>query len=260
MTMPVFEAKTLRIGLETVDPRIKGPASENRAANSSLKLPALSRALEARDGRVAIVGFGPSLADTWQALRYFDGPIWTTSAAHDFLLERGVVPTFHTDTDHREHKAHYNSAYSDTTRYRIATSVHPLYIERLLGKGPIELFHLFLPAYGPYEPGYWRVDAEYDVGQTTARLAYLKGWREQHWFGFDYSSGATGTHAGPHAGVGSPPVGIEVRGRQYESSELHIQGAMGAERLLRTLPKLRVEIHGDGMLLPFLTARGRNMV
>src|SRR5687767_8588182 len=58
---------------------------------------------ERRADRCAIVGYGPSLRDTWEQLRGFETLI-TCSGSHKFLLERGIVPTYHVEVDPRDHK------------------------------------------------------------------------------------------------------------------------------------------------------------
>ena len=47
-----------------------------------------------KSGAVAIVGSGPSLKETWQELRRFKGDIMACNASCQFLLARGIVPTY----------------------------------------------------------------------------------------------------------------------------------------------------------------------
>jgi len=54
------------------------------------------------DKWASIVCYGPSLADTWKVIKR---PIVTVSGAHDYLVDRGIVPDFHVDCDPRAHKA-----------------------------------------------------------------------------------------------------------------------------------------------------------
>ena len=58
---------------------------------------------ELRNEPVAIACFGPSLNDTWERLRDFPHII-SCSGSHRFLLERGLVPTWHVEVDPRAHK------------------------------------------------------------------------------------------------------------------------------------------------------------
>src|SRR5258708_4739592 len=55
-------------------------------------------AYQLRDEPIAIVCFGPSLNDTWKQVRDFKY-IMTCSGAHRFLIDRGIIPTWHTEVD-----------------------------------------------------------------------------------------------------------------------------------------------------------------
>ena len=58
---------------------------------------------ELRTDPCAIVCFGPSLNETWEKVRDFKY-IFSCSGSHKFLLERGIVPTWHVEVDPRQHK------------------------------------------------------------------------------------------------------------------------------------------------------------
>lgn len=206
-------------------------------------------------GKIAIVGYGPSLKQTWEQLKDFDGPIWTVSKAHDFLLERGITPTYHTDIDFREHKAHFNKIVSPNTKYVLSTQVHPKYTA-MLPSSNLEMFATNVPGTEP-SPGYPVFDAQFDVGLQVAYLAYKQGFREQHWFGLDASYDDEGSHAGSHEGVKSMKILVEVGGRVYTSSQLLVRQALFCERMLCQFPFVNPTIHGDGMLRPFLQERGK---
>ena len=259
--VPVIDARSLVLDFKVNSDFESRPAVyANRAANCARGLAPLSLRPETRDGKIAIVGYGPSLQDSWPDLLRFDGPIWTVSKAHDFLLERGIQPTYHTDTDFREHKAGFNKLIGARTEYRIGTCVHPAYLDRLPAERT-KLFHITPPHYGPYEAGYPKLECEYDVGTVAMRLAYTLGWREQHWYGFDFSSTPEGTHAGPHEGSKSDLYFVDVpfkdKTLRFGSTSLQLHAAMGVERMLRALPRLRPTIHGNGMIAPLLQARGK---
>lgn len=220
-----------------------------------------------RDARVAIVGFGPSLTETWPLILAgrFDA-IWTVSKAHDFLVARGIIPTHHTDTDYREHKAHYNIQFQPHTRYWMATQVHPVYLDRLSWH-ETRLFHIVQPGGGTYSAGYFKLPVAFDAGLTAARLAYELGFRKQEWFGMDASMPTPeATHAGPHEGYriieqsggeSLAPFPVLVAGEPRLMNPFLVRQALYAERMLRDVPKLTVKIHGDGALRPFLQERGK---
>jgi hypothetical protein len=225
-----------------------------RDVNCARGLPSV-RKEGVRDARVAIVGYGPSLADTWPLLLHggFDA-VWTVSKAHDFLIERGVVPTHHTDSDYREHKAQFNHRFQRTVKYWMATQIHPTYLDRLAGHN-IALFHVM--NVGTFDARYFKQPAQFDVGLQIAYLAYELGYRDQEWFGMDASARGAQTHAGSHEGLKPEPVDVVVAGEVRRMSTLLVRQALFAERMLRQLPKLKVKIRGDGALRPFLRDRGR---
>ena len=56
-----------------------------------------------REDTVAVACFGPSLKQTWEALRGYKYLI-SCSGSHKFLIERGIIPTWHVEVDPRDHK------------------------------------------------------------------------------------------------------------------------------------------------------------
>jgi hypothetical protein len=227
-----------------------------RDANCALGLPSV-RKEGLRDKRVAIIGFGPSLEDTWPLLldRKYDA-IVTVSKAHDFLIERGVIPTHHVDTDWREHKVSFNRMFQQSVKYVLATQVHPTYPKVLTGRD-VSLFHVVQPQGGLYDPRYFKSPVMFDAGLQAARLWYELGYREQEWLGMDASARKEQTHAGPHEGLKPPPMQFEVAGRLYTMSPFLVRQALFCERMLCKLPHLRVTIFGDGALRPMLLERGK---
>lgn len=233
------------------------PLRANRVANEERGLPNVPASLKTRDARVAIVGYGPSLLDTWEELRDFDGAIWTTSKAHDFLVEREIHPTFHTDVDFREHKIGFLCRPSARTTYILNLGVAPGYLDKLHGLTAYG-FNVLLPSGGgPYSMHYTKYTARFDAGLQAAEIAYQLGYRRQTWYGIDCSYRGETTHAGSHSGIKWQPERVSIAGKAYDTSAMLIRQVLDAELLLRERQKLVVRITGDGLLRPFLCARGR---
>jgi hypothetical protein len=241
-----------KIGLVAIAPNIL----ENRTRGFA----PYNRHRKAPDGsKAAIVGYGPSLLETWEELKDFEGRIFSTSKAHDFLIERGITPDFHVELDYREHKVAFNKLIGKHTRYLLASQVHPRYFDRLPPEA-IELFHSDIPGAESTGGTYPRVFPMFDVGLQAAYLAYLANYRDQTWFGIDASTAGTETHAGAHEGIKAPQFRVLVGNRSYGCSSLLIRQALFVERQLCKYPFLKVKITGDGMLRPFLQERGKAKV
>lgn len=252
-------AKDLMVEDPRPDPVGLAACKPNIIANLKRGLPAYTKRKVELGKHVAIVGYGPSLADTWHELKDFDGEIWTVSKAHDFLLARGLTPHTHVDLDFREHKAYFNKLVSTTTRYLLATQLHPKYFDLLLERDPsanVQLYHSDIPGAEP-SPGYPPSAAQMDAGLQASYMAFREGLRDQVWYGFDASAKNGETHAGPHGGQRSIPADMIVEGRHYISSSLLIRQALFAEKMLCKFPFLKAKIVGDGMLRPFLQERGK---
>lgn len=242
------------------DPESLKGSQENRAANCALGLSSVMRTKAALrpDARVAIVGYGPSLNETWKDITENFDAIWTVSKALDFLVGRAVPVTHHTDTDWRAHKAKFNRPVAwAKVDYYLASQVHPSYLDNLKPWTRVALFHVVQDYGGFYDPRYLRQPAMFDAGLQAAQLAYWLGYREQEWFGMDASVRDDKMHAGPHEGTVHDRVELEVAGKPWVFSSLSIRSAMFAEKLLCRHPQLKVKIHGDGALRPMLQERGK---
>lgn len=263
--MEPIEGRFLAMGKEYSPEDAVAEARRTRAVTAAFGLPSIPAKPTVRDARVAIVGFGPSLRQTWGDLRelrrLYGVPAWTVSKAHDYLWDRGIEVFRHTDVDFREHKAGFLKAYRPETEYWLASHVHPAFLARPHRDGArIALYHSVIPDGGPYEPGYKKVDGQMDAGLQAAKLAYDDGFRVQDWFGLDASFAVDGeAHAGPHEGFlrTAEELDVRVAGRVYRTNALLLRQAMWAEKFLREHPKLRATIHGAGMLRPFLQERAR---
>lgn len=252
----ILRSRDLVMGDPYVELDVVPTLQAQRDANCARGLPSV-RKEGLRDKRVAIVGYGPSLADTVSGLlnQSYDA-VWTVSTAHDFLIERGFLPSHHTDTDYREHKARYNVRWQPTVHYVMATQIHPTYLDLLKGQ-KVSLFHVVQPNGGSYDPRYFKSQVTFDAGLQAARVAYELGYRVQDWYGMDASARGKQTHAGPHGGVRPGPVQLEVAGQIRTMSAFLVRQALFCEKMLCKLPYMKVTIYGDGALRPFLQERGK---
>jgi hypothetical protein len=221
---------------------------------------------------VAIVGYSPSLKHTWERLRDYKY-IWTVSGAHDFLLERGIIPTYHTDVDWQAHKPKFIKQPHPDVQYRMCSGVNPAYLEKLRDYR----LTVFAPAEMPdvYKPGsneYPELPKGGNAGQQAALLAYLDGWRAQHWFGMDHayewvdgeperkSIAESVKHAGWHETVHAPGDIIYVqtaKGRRFFESSIDLVTSCTLMVDFCKTYNLKPTVYGDGLLKDWLALIGQ---
>lgn len=231
----------------------------NRAKNVEMGVKTWKRDKDVKGEPIAIVGYGPTLNQTWPRLRDFKH-IWSCSKAHDFLLEKGLKQQKHFDLDPRAYKADFITRPQPDIEYCLSTHIHPSYIRKLLHNHcDVSLFHVAIDLKDKLDPRYQALKVRFDIGIQTAEAAFRCGFRDQHWFGIEYGHEAGNTHAGPHWGVSSKAekMQIDVDGRIFETNAMFFHGLLLAESFLCDRALVRPTIHGDGLLGHFIKARGR---
>ncbi len=199
------------------------------------------------DDPVAIVAYGPSLQDTWPLLKDFKAVI-TCSGSHKFLLNRGITPTYHVESDPRIHKADMLGAPSQETTYLVASICHPRYFDTLEGY-KVKLWHILFeePAvYSLVPKGDWILTGGNTVGPRAIKIARLLGFVNLHLFGFDGS----GKHAGEH---GNPVPDhkfrkVNVAGQSYLTTENLFTHMELLFKDLCFIPDARFTFHGEGLI------------
>jgi len=206
-----------------------------------------------RDWPIAVVAYGSSLNKTWKHLEKF-GTIFTCSGAHKFLLDRGIIPTYHVESDPRPHKTLMLGKPHEYTTYLLASIVDPSYIDFLKSQNieKIALWHLFFmePEFLAVLPkNEWLMTGGDTVGPRTMKIARLMGYKNLHFFGFDASTNSKWeTHAGQHL---NPRVGlapIRYNGKTYiTNDDWEVHAKMFLEDLDR-MPEIKYTFHGEGLL------------
>ena len=259
--MQLIPCRQLRMDGTLVDRKGMPEVYANRAKNVALKLPSITFDKTLKTEPIAVVGYGPSLNATWERLKDF-GTIISTSKAHEFLLDKGLKPTYHMDLDSRKHKMEFMARPQPDVKYLLSSHIYPDYPHLLMKHGITpQMFHVEIEPHVKLNPCYAGMKARFDVGVQAAEWAYLNGYRDQHWFGIEYGCAANGdTHAGRHWGVPHGPeqrLLVDVDGRLFEGTKLFFHGLLLAEQFLCWRASLRCTIHGDGLLGHFAKARNR---
>lgn len=203
-----------------------------------------------REDSCAVVGFGPSLRETWEQIKDFPY-IFTCSGSHKFLLEHGIVPTYDLNVDPRSHKvALMGPPHRDVT-YLVASTCHPKLFDHLDGY-KVLLWHIFDNAEESIRTlpqGEWSLCGGIDAGLRCITMARFLGFTNLHLFGIDGSSPAQGSrHAGDHPHTKIPLEDVEYDGRTFLTTPGMLAAAQGIWHELNQLHDVTPTFHGDGLI------------
>jgi hypothetical protein len=214
-------------------------------------LPRIEPQYEPRPEPAAVVGYGPSLRETVEQVREFKY-IFSCSGSHKFLIERGIVPTWHVEVDPREHKVALLGAPHPDVVYLPASTCHPAYFDHLVTHGAqIRLWHVFdneAEALRTLPAGEWALTGGCDVGLRATVIAAFFGFRDLHVFGLDGSARDT-KHAADHPNAISGKFSeCEYDGVTYKTTAGMLEAARSVWHELDQLPKITATFHGEGLV------------
>ena len=212
-------------------------------------LPRLAPSSVVHPDKIAIVCYGPSLNDTWEEVRDYKYII-SCSGSHRFLLDRGIVPTWHVEVDPRKHKVALLGAPHPDVRYLIASSCHGDVFTHLEGLN-VTLWHVFTAASEAHRilpRGEWAVTGGSSVGLRALTLARVLGFQDLHVFGMDGCEGASGKHAAAHPMQPKGHRECEYEGVVYRTTPSMLECARETWHELDQMPDVRATFYGDGLV------------
>ena len=204
---------------------------------------------------LSLVGFGPSLEDTWKDIKH---PIMTMSGAHEFLINRRVIPAFHCDMDPRVHKVQMLNPHSDV-QYLMATVCNPLMWEKLRGY-KVKIWHAIS---GDRTVEFLRkkdvdcllVGGGSCMGLVAIHLGGLLGFNHFEIHGYDGSFRGDKRHAGFHGGFEHGKIETKIYGKRYTTSQMMENSNFELQHLLNHYPIFCV-FHGEGRNQSFVRMGG----
>jgi uncharacterized Rossmann fold enzyme len=204
---------------------------------------------EKRTEPVAVACFGPSLADEWEKLKDFKYII-TCSGAHKFLVDRGIIPTWHIELDPRPHKIKLIGQPHKDVEYLIASTCHPELFAHLEGHN-VKLWHIFdntaeglriLPR------GEWALTGGCSVGLRALAIARFLGFTDLHIFGMDGSEGKTGKHAAAHPNQANFSQPCVYNGVTYRTTTAFLEAARQTFHELDQMKDVKATFYGEGLV------------
>lgn len=201
-----------------------------------------------RPESIAVVGFGPSLQETWEGVHQFPYVI-SCSGAHKFLIERGIVPTYHAEVDPRAHKVGLLGPPHPNVEYLISSTCHPDYFTHLSGFN-VKLWHVFDASDNGIRllpPGEWAITGGCDVGLRAMTLAAFLGFRDLHIFGLDGCAKDGTRHAAEHPYGKQKYAETVYEGKTYLTTPAMLEAARQTVYELKQMPTVRATFYGEGL-------------
>lgn len=198
---------------------------------------------------IAVVGFGPSLRDTWEEIKKFKYVI-SCSGSHKFLIERGIIPTWHVEVDPRAHKIELIGPPNKDVTYLIASTCCPKLFDHLEGYN-VKLWHVFdnsEEARRTLPRGEWAITGGCDVGLRSVTIARFLGFTDLHIFGMDGSSPGAERHAAEHPNKVQSVCTVEYEGRTFNTTPPMLEAARGMWHELDLLSDVKTTFYGDGLI------------
>lgn len=205
--------------------------------------------LATREEPIAIVCFGPSLNDTWEQVKNFRY-VMSCSGAHKFLVERGIIPTWHIEVDPRAHKTQLIGPPQPETEYLIASTCHKDVFDHLEGF-TVKLWHVFAAddyAHRNLPPGEWAITGGSSVGLRALTMARFFGFTDLHVFGMDGCEGESGKHADVHPNQQKDHAITEYGGREFRTTASMLECARQTWHELNQMPDVKAKFYGDGLV------------
>lgn len=204
---------------------------------------------EIRKEPIAVVCFGPSLNDTWEKIKEFQYVI-TCSGSHKFMVDRGIIPTWHVEVDPRAHKTKLIGPPCKETEYLISSTCHQAVFDHLEGF-KVKLWHVFdsqedairtLPA------GEWALTGGSSVGLRALTIARFLGFIDLHVFGMDGCEGNSGKHAAEHPNQPKGHSLTTYEGVEYKTTASMLECAKQTWHELNQMPDVVATFHGEGLV------------
>jgi FkbM family methyltransferase len=209
---------------------------------------------------IAVVGYGPSLQQTWEQIKDFHYII-STSGAHRFLIDRGLIPTWHADVDPRAHKIAMLGVLHPDVIYCPCSTCHPTYIDMLVESHvQVQLWHSFtseMEGLRVLPVGEYALTGGCDIGMRAMALARFFGFVDLHIFGMDGCASNDVGHAGVHTNPMKKFFNLEYpkgSGTIYRTSPALMEVAKTVPHETDQLKLTRIQFYGEGLVQAMMRA------
>ncbi len=234
--------------------------AENQKYALSLRLPEFAPASPRKD-RIAIIAGGHSLHDQIENIRSYKGRLIALNGAHNFLLERNIVPHALTIIDPKPENIAFVAHTHPEIEYWISAFCHSGILQKLVAEN--RSIKLWFPLNGDTwkdgetfkeRRGRYYLPAKGSVGCATLYLLWMLGYRNFDLFGYD-SCHTQGHH---HAyeqiwNEGFGHLTMQLNGHTFVTEHSMIIQCQNITAFVRARPEIDLIVHGGGLLKQYLS-------
>lgn len=230
----------------------------NQAAkNMNRNLPMFKERMK-QDSRAIIVGGGPSLEHTHDKITALGGTVYALNGAHDYLISKGAPVHYQVMLDARKENVSFVKNPKPYVTYLLAAQCHPDVFDALENNTVQMWLSCFDDAARDMEfarlfpkQRLMMVGGGATVGLKAINLAYLSGYRDFHFFGFDSCYQDSDNHAYPQPlNANEDRITVTAAGRQFICAPWMAKQAAEFQKQMRQLVAegCSFTVHGDGLI------------
>lgn len=211
-----------------------------------------------------IVGSGTSIAsqvETIRNQRSAGGFLLAIKDAHDWLIEKGIMPDAALAIDPQEHRWNCFLRKQETVHYLISSQCHPAMFDHLDGHR-VTIWHPCITKDQKRPLGKYLVGGGSTSGLRAIVLLYIMGYRDFRLFGFDSCLSGDILRVN---GTGPKPTDqiIDVMLPSGESFKCNASMALQAQQfqdLFERLPDAHFTAYGYGLIPSIIRQRAENLI
>jgi hypothetical protein len=219
--------------------------------------------------RLCLVGGGPSLNDTLDALRQQaaeGAKLVALNNTYNWIIDQGLRPSAYVQVDARPTNRRFLETHGlvKDCSYFLASHLDPVFFDLVAGWPNVYLFHAVagddpqeFDILNEFYFGRWQpIDGGSTVLLRAIRLFSLLGFREFDLYGCDSCHRGDQHHAYPQPENDTDePQWVQVAGRDFWASPWQISQAMEFVEFVKARgAEFQLRIHGDGLLAHMLRA------
>lgn len=209
---------------------------------------------------ISVVGSGPSVSRHYKEIT---GDVMACNAAHDYLIDRGIVPTYGMFFDASPIVADMITPHKDVT-YLLASRCHADVFEKLRDY-KVVVWHCKGDPYmdEALEGEFQRMEPMIHGGSAAVLrslfIAHVMGYAECHMFGVDSSFEGDVTHIKEY--VPETMIDIYVVGKWFKTTAWMCGQVEDFKDLAQAMSeRIKMVIHGEGMLPCLAKAMGYDVI